>query len=331
MANYAESLGANRESILKSTGLDEAFLSKEKAYVDYPTLDAVFQNIWEQLEDDCFGLHLGEHIDLKATAYVDQLMAKSATIESAFENAVVYSRLISDSMDCSLEVLPDSFLVNYDLNPNWILHSDYAIRQNLDVAILCALRSIHRLSGNTHYPQEVNFNYPKPSKLNEYYRVFNCHLNFNQKTSSIVFAKYLLKTKVQGQDSNLLRILMEQGDQLLKDLDIESGIIYEVKKALLENIQPHSFRIQTVAEKMNLSPRTLQRKIKKAGSRFSDIQTDIRIKLCLKLLNTGNDNLDEIAYLIGYSEGSALIRAFKNQTGFSPKNYLKYQSLLKNS
>ena len=74
----------------------------------------------EATKDDSFGLHLGEHFLLKATQPVDEIMQKSLTIEEAFSNAVAYSRLISDSMDCQLyEDAQGYFSVIFRNNPDW--------------------------------------------------------------------------------------------------------------------------------------------------------------------------------------------------------------------
>ena len=96
-----------------------------------------------------------------------------------------------------------------------------------------------------------------------------------------------------------------------------------VKKSILKNITPTSFNILHVAHDLNLTPRTLQRKLKAEHTTFKQVQNEMRLQLVKKFMGQGFDNLDEIAYLVGYSESSALIRGFKSWTGQSPGKYLR--------
>ena len=323
IANFANHQGLKRERLLHSAGFDEAQLKKEGFLVDYDCISRVFKTIQKEIDLPCFGLQMGEQINLIATKYVDQLMDHSSNVQEAFEAAIAFSKLISDSMECSLELSKDYFKVNFDLNPNWALQDDYAIIQNLDMALICAKNSLQRLTQHEYFPTEVNFSYPKPKKRSMHYRLFNCHLNFNVPVSSIVFNRHLLQQPTLGKQHGLLEQLKEQANQLLASFPNESPLVSQVKKSILKNIAPTSFHIVHVANDLQMTSRTLQRKLKAEGRTFKEIQSELRLRLVVKLMNNGFKHLDEIAYFVGYSESSALIRAFKAWTGQSPKKYIE--------
>lgn len=323
LCDFASDEGiATKDEILIAAGKTDEELSQKEALVDYQTVSMVFELLKERQDDPCLGLRMGEQISLRATRFVDQLMDHCSTVQEAFENAVAYSKLISDSMQSSLEVEADSFCVKFELNPDWALYKDYAINQNMDMALICAKKALNRLTQKSHYPNEVNFHYPKPKRLNDHFRLFNCHLNFNQPVSSIVFNKHLLKEASQHHNHGLLEKLEFEAADMLENLPHENTFIRTVKRSLLKRISPTPFNIEDIAGELNLTPRSLQRKLKDHKTGFRDLHNELRMKLVTKIMTGGYDNLDELAYLVGYSEASALVRAFKKHTGKSPKKYL---------
>ena len=60
--------------------------------------------------------------------------------------------------------------------------------------------------------------------------------------------------------------------------------------------------IDTVAERLALSVRTLQRRLGEHGIVFKRLVGDVRRDLALRYLADGKSDLTEIAFLVGYSE-----------------------------
>lgn len=318
LAEYADSRGMAKEKILNMI----PDLSASPPIVSYQLISAILLLIRDELQLPTFGLQMGEQLDLRATQYVGQLMDSAPTVQDAFEQAIAYSKLISDSMDCSLIMSENHFQVNFDLNPDWRLQDDYAIIQNLDMALICTKNSLFRLTKQHYFPTEVHFFYPKPKRLAEYYRLFNCHLKFGTAVSTIVFSKHILTTPTIGQNVGLLEQLREEANTILVSLPQENPLLKQVKQAILEHIHQPAWKIEQLAEELYLSPRTLQRHLRGLGTSFKQLQNELRFQLIQKCWNRGIRNLDEIAYLVGYSESSVLVRAFKQWTGTSPVKYL---------
>ena len=78
-----------------------------------------------------------------------------------------------------------------------------------------------------------------------------------------------------------------------------------------------------VAKKLNMSARTLHRKLKDKGRVYRDILRDVRKSMAIKYLDDAKLTLIEISYLLGYSEQSTFTRAFSNWFGKSPLRYRK--------
>jgi len=69
--------------------------------------------------------------------------------------------------------------------------------------------------------------------------------------------------------------------------------------------------IEILAAKLNLTVRSLQRKLVDEGVSFRKLSILIRKEVASQLLNSGTLKVKEVARLMGYSEASAFRRAAK--------------------
>ena len=84
---------------------------------------------------------------------------------------------------------------------------------------------------------------------------------------------------------------------------------------------------ETIAYKLHMSKRTLQRKLSTEKQSFLTLLTSVRLMLAKQKLAIKNISITDITYQLGYSSPSTFARAFKKQTQLSP---LEYRSQLAN-
>lgn len=293
---------------------------REKDYISYEVMVDLINRLIDSLEDECLGLHLGEQISLRVTAYVDSIMQYSDSLEESFENAVKYSRLISDALDCSLQKEDKYYAVRFEENPNWKVQQSLAKRQILDLTLLSCLKSLIAYTQHKYYPIRIHFESPKPRDINEYYRVFNCSLHFNKSQTEIFFERSIFKKHTKSIEVGLLASLKRMVAYELQGLIREDELIYKLKKCIL-NKMPEHLHVREAARELNLSPRTLQRKLKALEASFTRIESELRLRMAMTYLEESQKSLDEISYLLGFSEGSAFIRFFKGQTSYTPTEF----------
>lgn len=91
---------------------------------------------------------------------------------------------------------------------------------------------------------------------------------------------------------------------------------------LITNLLPGTTpSIEDIADKVGMSVRTLQLRLKDERTTFSDLLNDIRRDLAIKYLRDPHISITEVAYLLGYSEVSVFYRAFKKWTCKTPKEF----------
>ena len=70
-----------------------------------------------------------------------------------------------------------------------------------------------------------------------------------------------------------------------------------------------------------MSGRTLQRKLHDHGTSHQELLDQMRKDLAMRYLREPEMAICEVAYLLGFSESSALHRAFKRWTGMTPSEF----------
>jgi len=101
---------------------------------------------------------------------------------------------------------------------------------------------------------------------------------------------------------------------------VDEGVIKKVEFYLFRDI---SFSIEEIADRLKMSVRALQRKLKEEDKSFRKLKENVRKGLAEKYLMDKNLSIQEISELLAYSERSAFEKAFKKWYGKNPKIFRK--------
>jgi len=81
--------------------------------------------------------------------------------------------------------------------------------------------------------------------------------------------------------------------------------------------------LSRIASEMNMTARTLQRRLADEGTSLQNEVEEIRRAMATAMLRDPANSTDEVAYLLGYAEPSTLFRSFRRWTGMTPQEYRK--------
>ncbi len=94
--------------------------------------------------------------------------------------------------------------------------------------------------------------------------------------------------------------------------------------ALLREQLPYgNVTVERVAALLRMSTRTLQRRLRDFGFAFEEIVDDVRRVEATRRVVIGDGSSMEIAFMLGYSDQSHFIRAFRRWTGMPPRDYAR--------
>ena len=91
----------------------------------------------------------------------------------------------------------------------------------------------------------------------------------------------------------------------------------QVRRALRPALSGDGGQLESIARRLGVTSRSLQRRLRDEGSSFHTLRDETRRSLADRYLGEGL-SLSEISFLLGFSEPSAFFRAFKRWTGLTP-------------
>jgi AraC-like DNA-binding protein len=90
----------------------------------------------------------------------------------------------------------------------------------------------------------------------------------------------------------------------------------EVRRTISWLLRGGSASLDETAAVLAMGPRTLQRKLRAAGTDFATLLAEVRAEIVLAYLARGSDQpIGQLTTLLGYSEPSAISRFLKQRFG----------------
>lgn len=104
----------------------------------------------------------------------------------------------------------------------------------------------------------------------------------------------------------------------LSAVDAESRVVDRVRAVLLEMLPAGFNAIDTVAQRLAMSKRSLQRHLADESQSFQAVLNQVRHELARHYLGNTSLSPAEIAWLLGFRESNSFVRAFRNWSGTTP-------------
>jgi AraC-like DNA-binding protein len=104
----------------------------------------------------------------------------------------------------------------------------------------------------------------------------------------------------------------------LSKLSEAASFSERVHACLLEMLPGGQSKMNEVARKLMVSPRTLQRKLAEEGISYQGVLNSVRERLARHYLTNSDMNTAQISYLLGFEEPASFSRAFRTWTGQPP-------------
>ena len=101
------------------------------------------------------------------------------------------------------------------------------------------------------------------------------------------------------------------------------GVPARVVEVLQERIGHAPLSIGHIAEELNLSKRTLQRRLQQQDVNFAELRDQVRFHYSIDYLIKQHLSIDSISASLDFSDRTSFTNAFKRWTGLSPSTFRK--------
>jgi AraC-like DNA-binding protein len=232
----------------------------------------------------------------------------------ALELMLRYIRLVNEAADFSLQVREQKAFV--ELRSRVPLNRAASDFQAATVAV--AARSwIGSLD-----TFEAWFSHAEPADLSVYRSIFGAApLHFGSVQDAVSFDRSLLDVPMKSADPKLNAVLRRHADHLISELPEPEWLTGKVRQLLLNLLPAGKTNADYVAARLGVSRRTLTRHLEREKATYKDLLEQARRELAYQYLASRSTDIQQIAFMLGYSETAAFSRAFRRWSGQSPAEY----------
>ncbi|MEP1470247.1 MAG: AraC family transcriptional regulator [Halieaceae bacterium] len=308
--------GVDAMEVMDEVGIDPAGVVRPDWRIPHKQMNDLMRRAIETTEDEAIGLFAAEQLQPQVLHGLGLAWLASDTVYDGLRRLVRFGKLISTGANLSLEEEGDQVHLNIDRT----LEIENFVFAARDYSVGMIIRMCRLTLGEFIAPVKVEIERPTPDEPERWEYMLACKVSFEASTTRITWSKADIEDPLVTGDPALARVNDEQ-TQIYLDSFLAQSTSREVVLRIVERLPDGPPNQQQIAEDMNVSNRTLQRKLKDEGTGFMDLLQDTRLQLACKYLRQPSRSVVETAYLLGFSEPSTFSRAFKRWTGIAPADY----------
>jgi AraC-like DNA-binding protein len=307
-----EANGHDPEALYRDIGINPDLLNKPGARVPYASVNRIWAKATEIIDDPCFGLKAHKYWHPSYIHALGYAWLASHTLREALNRFVRYSRIVSEKAFLRLEEDSDGFTIVFSFE---ILGMRIPAQIDMGMAMLIHMCRLNY--GEGLKPKTVKFLHPEPPSVAEYLALFKAPVKFLATRDSMTLSLADVDKYLIGANSQLARLNDQVMIEYLGKLD-KDNIINQVTAVIIDMLPSGGVTDEKVAEQLNMSGRSLQRRLKEVGTTFRTLLEGVRKDLASTYVRDPDIELVEVAFLLGFSDQSAFSRAFKRWTGNTP-------------
>ena len=311
---YLDRNGVDAEPLLLKAELSRSQLSEDSGGISVASQHRFLEFAAIETSDSLLGLHVAAEMDLRDAGILFYLAAASATVAEALEHLARYAGTANEAVHLEISQYKGETVLT--VRP--IDEHDEPRGQFSEFIALAVIRALNRSTNRDFAPSRMTFAHPRNLALREIHRILRCPVEFAQTTDSWVLPQSVMELPIASGDSHLLHILEAHADDLLSERRTATGLRGLVENRLLSMLPSGKVQTAVVAQQLGMSARSFKRHLAQEGTSFGEVLDRLRYRLALGYLEDQRISLQQIAWLLGYSEIGAFNHAFKRWTGTSP-------------
>lgn len=323
MLAYAAQRDVPVTQLCKLSGIDPQALQGSKP-VNFTAKkwEELWGNAMQLSGDDLFGLHFGESMQVAALGIVGQIIQTSRTVGEAITHAASMTHLLTSLFRIDIEQAGRHFTLQFIPLVTEHEQATLTFRQTMDFFLVFVVHELDGLVFEKIIPKAVRL--PRlQGPVEEYERVLRCRPVKRAGAYELVFEQRYWNLPILTANFSLQKVLLTQVQEMMQEVvdpQTWQGRIYQY---MLSNAYLGVVSLETIAANFNLTPRSLQRRLKEEGLTYQELADSVKKAMALHYLQTSDSPVKEIAAILGYNELSAFARAFKKWTGNTPGSYRK--------
>jgi AraC-like DNA-binding protein len=301
-----ESYGIDVRTLYDAAGLSRRALEAEDARVPYAASDAMVEELAARVGAAGLGLRFALATGDDPYGVLGLVLMASPTLREGLVRVERYQRLWGDGDRFAVVVNGGSGIVRFAAHgPPRLAHAVLA-----ECALAEVVRGARRLTGREVRPRAVRFAHASLDRGEALNRFFGRAPVFRAERSEVEIDADVLDQPLRDSNATYLRLFERDAARQLSRLPAIASLAGQLRELLRLELAGGAPSLALLARRFHMSPRTLQRRLGSEGTTFQAVLDVARRETALALVERGASRA-EIAWLVGFSDTSALHRALR--------------------
>lgn len=310
--------GGSPAALLHRYGLDPTIVSRVDARVPIETVCRMWEELPGLLGDPDLPLRV-----VDAAAEADPplpvlLFLSAPTLGEALRRMIRFERLgfdVADAPVSRLRVDGDQAILDLDLGRCARLPPAGAVAQTLAAVVRLARTG----TGAPVTPLRATLRWPAPPRRDRWVEVFGPSVVFDAAADELAWDARDLARPHPAASRTLSWLAVRQAEALSSALPSGDDGLEDVRRAVRRRLPDGPPALRPVARELAASERTLQRRLRAAGTSWRALLDDERRGAAVRALSDPRASVLEVALASGFQDPSAFGRAFRRWTGDTPR------------
>lgn len=315
---YANGHGVCTEALLKGTLISEKQLSNENQFLSYEQLARLLKNSmrltgrpWSGVELPILGQTMSHGSLGVGLSAAKNLLQALGLIKLFFSTR---QRIVD--LDTSEEE-EDDYIIHIKEIFEFGDTAEHVIISIVNAIIIFS----ESVSGKKLPQSDIFLNFEEPAWSEHYYEALSPHnLHFNCESTQFKIEKSYLVSPCLTGDLETYKAAVRTCERLVATLDSGNDFRETIRTFFLDNGPPYPTQ-EELASTMNMSYRTLIRRLSSQDTTYQEILDEVRMEIVAwHLLNTPL-SVEKISEKVGYQSKANFSRAFKRWYDMTPREY----------
>lgn len=304
-------------AILADTGLTEAGLMQGEGYLSWPEVHQLVSNILHLAPQAGLALDSGFRVIPTLHGPMGIAAMSCDTLGDAMHTFSKYMATRSQVLEAEIQEVGDWSHMNFRLLPE----DDAVSRFLMEAIVASCFACTEFLLGEKLSGLHIRFAWPAPADTAVFARVFHGNdVVFDAAQTAIWLPVRYMQHALLSRDRQM-RAIAEQQCDAIRDSLRRQGSFGEI---VLQHLRAEEGAMPALAQMaitLNLSPRTVIRRLKDEGTRYQDLADSEASRRAAFLLGLPGATVAAVAAQLGYAEPASFRRAFRRWFGVTPSEF----------
>jgi AraC-like DNA-binding protein len=307
--------GVSEQDVLAGLPFGAKELADPQMTISVPAAVSLLERARALTREPGLGVYLGLQTYAGQYGYLGFAAMTAPTLREAFELIVKYAPIRSTAFAFSLRADGSRAALVVEERADFGTARDIVL-----LSLLIGFRRVAALHLGRESPTTViHLSLPEPSYYQRF-RDLKPEVRFGRRANELSFEAALLDAPLATADPVSLQLAREQCEQMLEAVSSGARLVDRVARLVLRS-DGGQRSCEEVAPLLNMSPRTLRRRLAEEGTTFLAVRDRELRDRALVLLRSSELSLSQIATRLGYANSANFLRAFRKWTGHAATRY----------